>query len=47
MYSVLFLCLLGILLLTGNLLIGGFLLGSFLVTVGTRVDKEEAILEEA
>jgi protein-S-isoprenylcysteine O-methyltransferase Ste14 len=47
MYSVLFLFLLGILLLTGNLLIGGFLLGSFLVTIGTRVAKEESVLEEA
>jgi protein-S-isoprenylcysteine O-methyltransferase Ste14 len=47
MYSVLFVYLLGVLLMTGNLLIGGFLLGSFLVTIGTRVAKEEAILEEA
>lgn len=47
MYSVLFVYLLGILLLTGNLLIGGFLLGGFLVTIGTRVAKEEAVLEEA
>jgi len=46
MYSVLFLFLFGTLLLSGNLLIGGSLLGSFLVTVGTRVAKEEAILEE-
>jgi protein-S-isoprenylcysteine O-methyltransferase Ste14 len=47
MYSVLFLYLLGILLLTGNVLIGGFLLGGFLVTIGTRLAKEEAVLEEA
>ena len=47
MYSVLFMYLLGVLLMTGNLLIGGFLLGGFLVTIGTRVAKEEAILEEA
>jgi protein-S-isoprenylcysteine O-methyltransferase Ste14 len=47
MYVVLFLYLLGILLVTSNLLIGGFLLGSFLFTIGMRVAKEEAILEEA
>ncbi len=46
MYTALFVYLLGILLLTANLLIGGFLLGAFLVTIGTRVVKEEAILEE-
>ena len=46
LYSVLFLFLLGTLLLTGNLLVGGFLMVSFLITVGTRVAKEEAILEE-
>ena len=47
MYVVLFLYLLSILLVTSNLLIGGFLLGSFLFTIGTRVAKEEAILEGA
>jgi len=47
MYSALFLFLLGTLLLTGNLLVGGFLMVSFLITVGTRVAKEEGILEEA
>jgi protein-S-isoprenylcysteine O-methyltransferase Ste14 len=47
MYVVLFLYLLSILLVTSNLLIGGFLLVSFLFTIGTRVAKEEAILEEA
>jgi protein-S-isoprenylcysteine O-methyltransferase Ste14 len=46
MYTVLFLFLSGILLLSANLLIGGFLLGAFLVTIGTRVEKEEAILQE-
>jgi protein-S-isoprenylcysteine O-methyltransferase Ste14 len=46
MYTVLFLYLSGILLLSANLLIGGFLLGAFLVTIGTRVAKEEAILQE-
>jgi protein-S-isoprenylcysteine O-methyltransferase Ste14 len=38
---------LSILLVTSNLLIGGFLLFSFLFIIGTRVAKEEAILEEA
>lgn len=47
MYVVLFLYIFGILLVTSNLLIGGFLLGSFVFTIGTRVAKEEAILEEA
>ena len=47
MYVVLFLYLLSILMVTSNLLIGGFLLASFLFTVGLRVAKEEAILEEA
>jgi len=47
MYVVLFLYLLSILLVTSNLLIGGFLLFSFLFIIGTRVAKEEAILEEA
>ncbi len=46
MYGVLFLFMVGLLLLTGNLLIGGFLLAGLVVTVGTRVAKEEAILEE-
>ncbi len=47
MYGVLFLFMVGLLLLTGNLLIGGLLLAGLVVTVGTRVAKEEAILEEA
>lgn len=47
MYNALFLYLLGILLMTGSVLIGGFLLVGFLVTIGTRVAKEEAVLEEA
>jgi protein-S-isoprenylcysteine O-methyltransferase Ste14 len=47
MYTVLFLYLLGILLLTANLFIGGFLLAGFLLTIATRVAKEESILEEA
>jgi protein-S-isoprenylcysteine O-methyltransferase Ste14 len=38
---------LGILLMTGSVLIGGFLLVGFLVTIGTRVAKEEAVVEEA
>ena len=46
MYAVLFLFMTGILLLTGNILIGGLLLAGLVVTVGTRVEKEEAILEE-
>ena len=46
MYTVLFLTMLGILLLTRNLLVGGFLLGAFLITIGTRLAQEEAILEE-
>ena len=46
MYGVLFLFMVGILMLTGNLLIGGTLLAGLVVTVGTRVAKEEAILEE-
>ncbi|MEX0788255.1 MAG: isoprenylcysteine carboxylmethyltransferase family protein [Anaerolineales bacterium] len=46
MYTVLFLYMLGILLLTRNLIVGGFLLGAFLITIGSRLTKEEAILEE-
>ena len=46
MYGVLFLFMVGLLLLTGNLLIGGAFLAGLLGTVGTRVAKEEAILEE-
>ena len=46
MYSVLFLYMVGILLLTRNLLVGGFLLAAFLITIGSRLAKEEAILEE-
>ncbi|HET7010348.1 MAG TPA: isoprenylcysteine carboxylmethyltransferase family protein [Anaerolineales bacterium] len=46
MYTVLFLFLTGILLLTANHFVGGFLLAGFLVTIATRVDKEEAVLEE-
>src|SRR3990172_2921796 len=46
MYGVLFLFMAGLLLLTGNLLIGGAFLAGLLGTVGTRVAKEEAILEE-
>jgi protein-S-isoprenylcysteine O-methyltransferase Ste14 len=46
MYGVLFLFMVGLLLLTGNLFIGGTLLAGLVVTVGTRVAKEEAILEE-
>jgi len=47
MYDVLFLYMLSILLLTGNLLLGGLFMGGFLITIATRVAKEEAILEEA
>lgn len=46
MYDVLFLYMLSILLLTGNLLVGGVFMGAFLLTIATRVAKEEAILEE-
>lgn len=47
MYDVLFVYMLSILLLTANLLVGGVFMGGFLLTVGPRVAKEEAILEEA
>ncbi|MGH2628582.1 MAG: isoprenylcysteine carboxylmethyltransferase family protein [Anaerolineales bacterium] len=47
MYDVLFVYMLSILLLTANLLVGGLFMGGFLITIGTRVAKEEAILEEA
>lgn len=46
MYDVLFLYMLSILLLTGNLLVGGVFMGAFLLTIATRVAKEEGILEE-
>lgn len=47
MYDVLFLYMLSILLLTGNLLVGGLFMGGFLITIATRVAMEETILEEA
>src|SRR3972149_10206738 len=41
MYGVLFLFMVGLLLLTGNLLIGGLLLARFVVTLGPRGGEEE------
>jgi protein-S-isoprenylcysteine O-methyltransferase Ste14 len=46
MYTVAFLYMFGILLLTRNVIVGGFLLSAFLIRVGSRLAKEEAILEE-
>jgi protein-S-isoprenylcysteine O-methyltransferase Ste14 len=46
MYSVLFVYMLSILLMTENLLVGGIFLGAFLATIASRIDREEAILEE-